>query len=148
MFRIVLFFELGTDQINTSNVRVGTVNARSVKNKSDIIIETCKIENLDLLVISETWLEDEDAHRVATSSLETKCYRIQTINRQGKQRGGVALLYKDRHQVTWNYNAPQLNLLEYGIWPTGVRNKTLTIVGLYHPPLGSTRNTPVRFLDK
>ena len=27
-----------------------------------------------------------------------------------------------------------------------MRNKTLTVVGVYHPPLGTTRNTPVRFL--
>ena len=41
---------------------------------------------------------------------------------------------------------PQLDLLEYGTWTTGVRNKTLTVVGVYHPTLGTTRNTPVRFL--
>ena len=80
--------------------------------------------------------------------MDTGDYRIQTINRQGKQGGRVILLYKDRYQVTRGYNAPQLDLLEYGIWPTRVRNKTLTIVGIYHPPLGSTRNTPARFLDQ
>ena len=53
---------LGADQIKTSNVRVGTVNTRSVKNKSDLIIETRKLENLDFLVISETWLKEEGAH--------------------------------------------------------------------------------------
>ena len=139
---------LGADQIKTSNVRVGTVNTRSVKNKSDLIIETSKLENLDFLVISETWLKEEDAHWVATSSLATDEYRIQTINRHGKQGGGVALLHKNRYQVTRDHNTPQLDLLEYGIWSTRVRNKILTIAGLYHPPLGNTRNTPARFLDQ
>ena len=50
---------LGVDQIKTSNVRVGTVNTRSMKNKSDLVIETSKLENLDFLVISETWLKEE-----------------------------------------------------------------------------------------
>ena len=63
--------QLGTDQNTSSNIRIGTVNARSVKNKSDIIVETSKIENLDFLVILETWLGEEDAHWVATSSLDT-----------------------------------------------------------------------------
>ena len=139
---------LGVNQIKTSNVRVGTVNTRSVKNKSDLVIETSKLENLHFLVISETWLKEEDEHWVATSSLATDEYRIQTINRQGKQGGGVALLHKNRYQVTRNHNAPQLDLLEYGIWSTRVRNKILTIAGLYHPPLGNTRNTPARFLDQ
>ena len=140
--------QLGTDHNVSSNVRVGTVNARSVKNKLDIIVETSKIENLDFLVISETWLGEEDTHWLATRSLDTGDYRIQAINRQGKQGEGVALLHKDRYQVTRDYNAPQLDLLEYGIWPARVRNKILTIVGIYHPPLESTRNTPARFLDQ
>ena len=90
----------------------------------------------------------EDAHWVAISSLDTEDYGIRTINRQGRQGGGVALLHKDRYQVTRDYNTPQLDLLEYGIWTTRVRNKTLAIVGIYHPPLGSPRNTPARFLDQ
>ena len=139
---------LGPDQIKTSNVRVGTVNTRSVKNKSDLIIETSKLENLDFLVISEKRLKEEDAHWVATSSLATEEYRIQTINRQGKQGGEVALLHKNRYQVTRDHNAPQLDLLEYGIWSTRVKNRILTIAGLYHPPLGNTRNTPTKFLDQ
>ena len=144
----LVHIQLGTDQIYTSNVRVGTVNTRSVKNKSDLIIETSKLENLDFLVISEIWQREEDAHWVATSSLDTEGYRIQTINRQGKQGGGVALLHKDRYQVARDHYEPQLDLLEYGIWSTRVRNRTLTIAGLYYPPLGSTRNTPARFLDQ
>ena len=81
----LVHIQLGTDHNTSSNVRVGTVNARSVKNKSDIIVETGKIEYLDFLVISETWLGEEDSHWLATSSLDTGDYRIQTINRQGKQ---------------------------------------------------------------
>ena len=146
--RNLVQIHLGVNQIKTSNVRVGTVNTRSVKNKSDLVIETSKLENLDFLVISETWLKEEDEHWVATSSLGTDEYRIQTINRQGKQGGGVVLLHKNRYQVTRDHNAPQLDLLEYGIWSTRVRNKILTIAGLYHPPLGNTRNTPARFLDQ
>ena len=94
------------------------------------------------------WLGEEDAHWVATSSLDSGDYKIQTINKQGRQGGGVALLHKDRYQVTRDCNAPQRDLLEYGIWTTRVRNKTLAIAGIYHPPLGSTRNTPARFLDQ
>ena len=107
----LVHIQLGTDHNISSNVRVGTVNARPAKNKSNIIVETSKIENLDFLVISETWLGEEDAHWLATSCLDTRNYRIQNINRQGMQ-GGVTLLHKDRYQVTRDYNAPQLDLLE------------------------------------
>ena len=80
---------LGTNQTKTSNVRVGTVNTRSVKNKSDLIIETSKLENLDFLVISETWLKDEDTHWIATSSLATDEYRLHTINSEESKEAGL-----------------------------------------------------------
>ena len=76
--------QLGTDHNTSSNIRVGTVNSGSVKNKLDIIVETSKEGNVDFLVISETWLGEEDTHWLATSSLDTRDYRIQAINRQGK----------------------------------------------------------------
>ena len=41
----LVHIQLGTDQIYTSNVRVGTVNTRSVKNKSDLTVETSKLDN-------------------------------------------------------------------------------------------------------
>ena len=53
----------------------------SVKNKSNIIVETSKMENLDFLVISETWLGEEDTHWLAISNLDTGDYSIQAINR-------------------------------------------------------------------
>ena len=129
----LIHVQLGTEQNLSSNIRVATVNARSVKNKSDIILETSKLENLDFMVISETWLGEDDAAWISTSCLDNDDYRIQPINRQGKQRGGVALLHKDRYQVTRDLHTPQLDLLEYGIWTTQVRNKTPTVVGVYHP---------------
>ena len=142
----LVHIQLGAEQNLSSNVRIATVNARSVKNKLDLILETSNLENLDFLVISETWIGEDDAAWISTSCLDNNNYRINPINRQGKQRGGVALLHKDRYQVTRDLKVPQLDLLEYVIWTTRVRNKTLTIVGVYNPPLGATRNTPVRFL--
>ena len=46
---------------------------------------------------------------------QTMMTRIQPINRQGKQGGGVALLHKERYQVTRDPHAPQPDLLEYGM---------------------------------
>ena len=41
----LLHVQLSTEQNKSSNVRIATVNARLVKNKSDRIVETSKIEN-------------------------------------------------------------------------------------------------------
>ena len=42
----------------------------------------------------------------------------------------------------------QLDTIEHGVWST-TRNKKLTLVGIYHPPIGSSKgNTHTKFLDK
>ena len=64
----LVHIQLGTEQNTSSNVRV------AVKNKSDLILGTGKLENLDFLVISETWLGEDDALWVATSGLENRVY--------------------------------------------------------------------------
>ena len=73
-------------------------------------------------------------------------YKLST-DKESKEEG-LHFYTKIRYQVARDHNAPPLDLLEYGIWLTRVRNRILTIAGLYHPPLGSTRSTPARFLDQ
>ena len=42
-----------------------------------------------------------------------------------------------------------LDTVEHGVWSTTIRNRKLTLVGIYHPPIGSsTGNTHTRFLKK
>ena len=43
----------------------------------------------------------------------------------------------------------QLDTLEHGVWSTMIRNKKLTLAGIYHPPIGSSKgNTHTKFLDE
>ena len=43
------------DQTITNNLRIATVNTRSIKNKSELVMETSKLESVDMLAITETW---------------------------------------------------------------------------------------------
>ena len=43
----------------------------------------------------------------------------------------------------------QLDTIEHGVWSTTIRNKRLTLAGVYHPPIGSsTGNTHAKFLEE
>ena len=43
----------------------------------------------------------------------------------------------------------QLDTLEHRVWSTTIRNKKLTLAGIYHPPVGSSKgNTHAKFLDE
>ena len=52
-------------------MRIATINARSVKNKQQKIVETIELENTDFIMRTETWLKntDEDKSWISTSDL-------------------------------------------------------------------------------
>ena len=127
-----------------------TINVRSVKNKEQIV-ETIELENTDFIMLTETWLKntDEDKAWTNTSDLNNNNLRIYTVSRTVKPGGGIALLHRKEYTTTRLETNLQLDTIEHGVWSTTIRNKKLTPVGIYHPPIGSTKgNTHTRFLKE
>ena len=138
------------DKIVSQYVRIATVNTCSIKNKVDLVLENSELENLDFLAITETWLADTDEDRawIATSQLESGMYSFHMHNRLGKRGGGLGLLHRKEYQVTKLDNPAQLDTIEYAIWKAQLRKLHITLLVIYHPPLGSAGNTHTRFLDQ
>ena len=127
------------------------MNTRSVKNKQLQIVEIIKLENIDFTMLTETWLKntDEDMAWVSTCNLNNNNLRLDTVNRNNKQGGGIALLHKKEYNTTKLETGLQLDTIEHGVWSTTIRNKKLTLAGIYHPPIGSSKsNTHTKFLDE
>ena len=81
--------------------KIGTINAWSIiKNKETFLAQEIKTNNLDLTLITETWLNDtpQDTAWLHQSDLIQSGYTISMHNRPS--RGGrIALLYKDDMKV-------------------------------------------------
>ena len=43
---------------STKYLRIGTANTRSIKNRQKLVLEMINRYNLDLLVVTETWLKN------------------------------------------------------------------------------------------
>ena len=137
-----------TEKNNLNNIRIATMNTRSVKNKQLQIIEIVELQNIDFIMLTETWLKnlDEDKAWVNTSDLNNNNLRLDTVNRMKRQGGGIALLHKKEHNIIKLETDLQLDTIEHGVWSTTIRNKKLII---YHPPIGSPKgNTHTTFLDE
>ena len=122
---------------------------RSVKNKHQQIVETTELQNTDFIMLTETWLKntDEDKAWINTSDLNKNNLRIDTVSRM-RQGGGIALLYRKENNTTRLETNLQLDTIEHRVWSMTVRNKKLTLAGLYHPPIGSSKgNTHTKFLN-
>ena len=140
-----------TEKNNSNNIRVATINARSVKNKQLQIAETVELQNIDFIMLTETWLKntDKDKAWVNTSDLNNNNLRLDTVNRTKRQGGGIALLHKKQHNTMKLETNLQLDTLEHRVWSTTLRNKKPTLAGIYHPPIGSSKgNTHAKFLDE
>ena len=136
---------------NSNNIRIATMNTRSVKNKQLQIIKIVELQNIDFIMLTETWLKstDKDKAWVNTSDLNNNNLRLDTVNRMKRQGVGIALLHKKEYNVTKLETDLQLDTIEHGVWSTTIRNKKLTLVGIYHPPIGSSKdNTHTKFLNK
>ena len=85
--------------VNT--VRIAHVNARSIKNKDDLIAEYIDSAKIDFTIITKTWLQDNgiDKGWVSRTSLNNSNYKISTGNCKTGKGGGVALVMRKEYYV-------------------------------------------------
>ena len=80
---------------NYLEVRIATVNVQSVKNKDLILHQHICDNEIDLCVLTETWLSSKQNDKTWQSCppLNNDPFRISIFNGTGQSRGGLALVY-------------------------------------------------------
>ena len=127
--------------------KIATINAQSVRNKDTLLTQEIMDNNIDVTLITATWLNDtpQDIAWLHQSSLLQAGYAISTHKRPTRG-GGLALLYKDNMKIK-KIEAQHLCMIEYAIWQVSIKNKTIHILGIYHPP-PKQHLTNLIFLDE
>ena len=100
------------------NIRITTVNARSVRNKDQIIVQEFTNNDIDVTLITETWTKDtpEGQAWLNQSELCQGHYEMSTHNRPGETRGGgIALIFTRNNSIKVLESGNTLTL-EYAIW--------------------------------
>ena len=118
-----------------------------LKTKTPSLLNKFKTNSLDLTLIMETWLNEtpEDTAWLHQSDIIQSGYAISTHNRPS--RGGrITLLYKGDMKVK-DIEAQHLHTIEYAVWQVSLKNKTITILGIYHPPPKQDQTNTI-YLDK
>ena len=137
--------------LNNKNIIFGTVNARSVKQNFPIILDLLVRENLDFLVITESWLKDSAETRswLNAQALHDLNYKHDNVPRPGRKRGGgLLLLYKKTFSLT-KLDGLKLSSCESAVWKLNTNNYSFTCIGVYHPP-GAAKDqvSDVSFTDE
>lgn len=132
-----------------SLLKVFLINARSVCNKSHEIADFIVEEDIDILLITETWLSKAtESNRVVLGNLVPAGYSIHHIPRAGRRGGGVGLVFKSsldiKKQDTASYTSFEHveALLRAG-------NDCFRLSVIYRPPLGTKSSKPTSvFLEE
>ena len=80
-----------------SKTSIGFFNAQSIRNKTDVIHDYILEKNLDICAIVETWLKQKD--ELIAQFITPIGYDILHIDREHKQGGGVAVVFKSVYQA-------------------------------------------------
>ena len=88
-------------QTYQQDITIGTLNVRSLKLKSESIIREFGHCNLDILILTETWLNNTDNEKawIDQSGLNSKSLQFHHIHRKDGWEGGIALLCKPTYNV-------------------------------------------------
>ena len=124
-------------------------DVQSVKNKQLILHQFLLESNIDLCVLTETWLRDTEADQVwlQCSSLNNDGFKCFTSNRQGRRGGGLALMNRDRYKVV-PLGSGQLQSFQFAKWRIGLKHTTLTVLEICHRPYSDqSQATNPDFLD-
>ena len=116
------------------------VNAWSIRNKIGLFQHYLLDEEINLCVVTETWLKPDDMvlPREITGEITPPGYDILSQPRyDGRQRGGVAFVYSSLLKVHNITHGDQQGGLEYINVHAKFRNKTLNLYIIYRHPNAS-----------
>ena len=121
-----------------------------LRNKDLQISDLLTNYSIDILALIETWLTDNpsDEPWLQSTPLNRDPYNILIHNRQDRRGGGIALIVKSVF-VTRLLESGTANSFEYATWKISIKQRSITLTVLYHPPYSlRNKSTNKSFLDE
>ena len=121
-----------TVQSQSKSLSFGCVNARSLKNKTEVFSDHVIDCKLDVCAVTETWLKKNDT--VTLSALSPSGYIFKNIPRASDRTGGgTGILVRDNYNIHL-VQAIERNSFEVSEWNVSTNGKTSKFVVVYRPP--------------
>ena len=117
-------------------MKVGVINIRSLAKKVNQIQSILAIEQVDILIITETWLKPDTEYILNQCIDSSNEYRYHHVSRTAKIGGGVAIISREELQ-----GERILSHLsddgEFLVITVVTRKVKITIAAIYRPPSGN-----------
>ena len=102
------------------SVTAGVLNSRSICNKSSLLSDHVTENKLDLMIITETWLREND--QVIINELTPDGYKFNHVARQGHRGGGIGVLYRKSFNLIMQSNVTYTSFEQMDVLLTAVSN--------------------------
>ena len=121
-------------------INIMLTNAQSIKSKELQLYKVIQEENIELCVVTETWLSNnvEDDTWVKCSVLNNDNLKLANVNRISRKGGGIALVYSNNLKVRHLEDANRMSF-KYAIWGLEHKGTKMTIVAFYRPPYSTIK---------
>ena len=132
------------------NLTLSLLNAQSIKNKELLLCGQLTHQDVDICILTETWLSDNDLDItwLQYTVLNKVPYQMFTSNRTERKGGGVVLIAKSHLRVK-QIGEGQLRSFQFCKWQVQVHHTSITLVSIYHLSYNNkTKVTNAEFLDK
>ena len=107
------------------------INCRSVVNKTQEIKLKLVNNNLDLCILTETWIKEGDT--ITPTRLCPNGYKSLSISRQDKVGGGIAIVYKSELNISLARDEPY-KTMESSSFIISTVNRQINLITIYRPP--------------
>ncbi|XP_060553020.1 uncharacterized protein LOC132714233 [Ruditapes philippinarum] len=118
------------------NLKVCSINPRSVKNKTIAICDFILSNDFDIVAITETWLSSS-VDKVCSSELVPNGYKMKQVPRPAKMRGGgVAIIYKSNinFKVLTSSTDGNFSTFEHIDCNIAIEKESFCLSVIYRPP--------------
>ena len=131
-----------------SQLHLATQNARSSRNKTTLINDMIVEEDIDLLVVTESWLRDKEEH-ILQEMLPTGYSALAENRSSGQLGGGVLAIFKTSLQVIKITNDYDFKIFEHIELLVTHKNICYRVLGVYRPPPSiRNKNSTSLFLNE
>ena len=127
-------------ELNDSLIKFGLAKMRSLKNKDQALLDYTLEHQVDVFLVTETWLKQEDEIWRQCSCLNQNGKIMNCVDRmKNTRRGGLALIYNNENKVQVSEINPRPTI-ETGIWRITITGMTkpMVLVEIYHPTPSET----------
>ena len=122
---------------NRTNINAVLVNIRSIKKKTTELADYVRVNNTDLVIITETWLKPEDEDWLTSNSLTLVGYKmLSSVRKSNKKGGGIAIAHNENIGEVVVMDEEDRTHWQYTVWRVTITKKIqIYVMGVYHPPL-------------